>query len=220
VTPFKLQEIDRLLTTTRSVRKRLDLERPVPPDVIEECLRLAFYTPNALNLQIWRWMVVTEPDQRRAVGEIYYDILHPIMVKNREERLRLGDPDLIRHTDSTMYLIEHITEVPVLVIPCIEGRYDGTQPLAIVTQILGSIYPAVWSFQLALRSRGLGSTFTNAHLLAPERVAAVLGIPDGYLQTCLLPVAYTKGGDFRPAKRRSTEEVVYWNRWGEAKKPR
>src|SRR5262249_22046661 len=149
------------------------------------------------NDQLWRWMVVTEAATRRAVGDIYRDILLPIMIKNREERLRLGNADLIRHTDSVMYLIEHMGEAPVLVIPCIEGRYDGTQPLAIVTQILGSIYPAVWSFQLALRSRGLGSTFTNAHLLAPEQVAAVLGIPDGYLQTCLLPVAYTKGGDFR-----------------------
>jgi nitroreductase len=211
---FDLVQVERLLTTTRSVRRRLDLDRPVEPEVIRECVRLATHAPNAINAQTWRWLVITDRETRRAIGDLYREALLPIMVERRARRVEIGDADLMRHTDSILYLVEHLGEVPALVIPCIEAVEEGTGALAGMTGLLGSIYPAVWSFQLALRSRGLGSTFTTAHLLRAEAVAELLGIPDGYVQTCLLPVAYTKGTDFKPAKRRPVDEVIFWDRWG------
>jgi nitroreductase len=214
MTAFDLEQTDRLLTTTRSVRKRLDLERPVEPEVIGECLRLATYAPNALNAQTWRWLVITDAETRRAVSDEYREALRPIMEARRAAPEDAGATEPNRAVSAGVYLVEHMAEVPALVIPCIEvaGRNTGT--FVGLASLLGSIYPAVWSFMLALRSRGLGSTFTTAHLLRAEAVAALLGIPDTYAQTCLLPVAYTKGTEFRPARRRPVEEVVFWDRWG------
>jgi nitroreductase len=210
---FDLAQVDRLLSTTRAVRKQLDLGRPVPRSVIEECLQLALYAPNATNAQRWRWLVVTDPELRAQVGAIYREVLLPISTKLRDERLASGDADGLRHSGSVLYLAEHLGEVPVLVVPCIEGSIDLTANLAEVTGVFGSIYPAVWSFQLALRSRGLGSVFTNAHLLREQEIATILGIPSGVTQTCLIPVAYTKRRDFSPPPRRPLADVIRWNRW-------
>jgi nitroreductase len=212
-TDFDFEQIDRLLSTTRAVRKQLDLERPVPRSVIEECLQLAIYAPNATNAQSWRWLVVTEPGLRAQIGAVYRDILLPISTKLRDERLANGDADGLRHSGSVLHLAEHLGEVPVLVVPCVQGKIGPSANHAEVTGVFGSIYPAVWSFQLALRSRGLGSVFTNAHLLREQEIAGILGIPDDVTQTCLIPVAYTKKRDFSPPPRRPLTEVVRWNRW-------
>ena len=212
-TDFDLAQVDRLLSTTRAVRRQLDLERPVPRAVVEECLQLAVYAPNATNAQRWRWLVVTDPDLRARIGAVYRDLLLPISTKLRDERLARADADGLRHSASVLYLAEHLGEVPVLVFPCVEGNVDLHANLAEVTAVFGSIYPAVWSFQLALRSRGLGSVFTNAHLLRAREVADVLGIPAGVTQTCLIPVAYTKRRDFSPPPRRPLADVVRWDRW-------
>jgi nitroreductase len=212
-TGFDRASIDHLLSTTRAVRKQLDLERPVPREVIEECLQLALYAPNATNAQTWRWLVVTDPALREQVGAVYRDLLLPISTKLRDERLERGDADGLRHSNSVLYLAEHLGEVPVLVVPCVEGRFDPGANLAEITGFFGSIYPAVWSFQLALRSRGLGSVLTNAHLLREQEIAGILGIPTGITQTCLIPVAYTKRSDFAPPPRRPLADVVRWNRW-------
>jgi nitroreductase len=209
---FDLTDVDLLLSTTRAVRRRLDLGRPVERGVIEECLRLALFAPNATNAQDWRWVVVTDPGLRRTIGDVYREILDPISAQLRDARARSGDVDGLRHSGSIRYLVEHLGEVPVHVIPCVRGPVEEL-PLGEVTAVLGSIYPAVWSFQLALRSRGLGSVFTTAHLLRAVEIATLLGIPDEYTQTCLIPVAYTIGTDFAPAKRRPVEEVVSWNGW-------
>jgi nitroreductase len=210
---FDLREIDRLLSTTRAVRHRLDLGRPVPAAVVEECLQLAVYAPNATNAQSWRWLVVTHPDLRARVGAVYRDVLLPISTRMRDERLANDDAAGLRHSSSVLYLAEHLGEVPVLVVPCVEGRFDPHANLAEITGYFGSIFPAVWSFQLALRSRGLGSVFTNAHLLRAAEIAGILGIPDDFTQCCLIPVAYTKGRDFSPPPRRPLADVVRWNRW-------
>jgi nitroreductase len=212
-TGFDRASIDHLLSTTRAVRKQLDLDRPVPREVIEECLQLALYAPNATNAQAWRWLVVTDPTLREQVGAVYRDLLLPISTQLRDERLERGDADGLRHSSSVLYLAEHLGEVPVLVVPCVEGRFDPGANLAEITAFFGSIYPAVWSFQLALRSRGLGSVFTNAHLLREQEIAGILGIPTGFTQTCLIPVAYTKRSDFSPPPRRPLADVVRWNRW-------
>jgi nitroreductase len=208
---FDLGQTDRLLATTRSVRRRLDLTRPVPRDVVLECLRLAVQAPTASNGQRWRWVVVDDPATRRALGDIYR--------RMGERYLRGYDvPEASTQTDrvlaSANYLADIITEVPMLVVPCITGRLESTAP-ALAASFYGSIVPAIWSFQLALRSRQLGSCFTTLHLAHEAEARDLLGIPEDVTQVALLPVAYTTGGDFSPASRPPVEGITYWNRWGD-----
>ena len=205
MTEFDLATVDRLLSTTRAVRKRLDLTRPVPRQVIVECLRLAVQAPTGTNLQLWRWLVVTDPDTRGAIAELYRNPRRP---PGPAAPAVQESPQHERVMDSARYLTEHIHEVPALVIPCIAEAGAGAAGWP------PSIYPAVWSFQLALRSRGLGSCLTTVHLFRKDEAAALLGIPDGIAQSCLIPVAYYTGDDFRPAARRPVEELTYWDRWG------
>jgi nitroreductase len=169
-TPFNVEETDRLLSTTRSVRKRLDLKRPVPREIITDCLRLALQAPTASSSQ--------------TIRRVY---------------------------QSSFYLCGILDQVPVHVIPCIEGRVEE-KPSA--PAFFGSIIPAVWSFMLALRSRGLGSAWTTALVYKEKEAAEVLGIPfDEVTQVALLPVAYTIGTDFKPATRLPVERVTYWDTW-------
>ena len=200
-----LTTVDHLLTTTRAVRKRLDLTRPVPREVVVECLRLAIQAPTGSNAQRWRWLVVTDPDTRAAIAELYRNPPRSVVPSTSPVVEVTGQQR--RVLDSARYLTQHIHEVPVLVVPCIEnaGGAAGWAP---------SIYPAVWSLQLALRSRGLGSCITTVHLFRKEEAADLLGIPDGFVQACLLPVAYYTGDDFQPAVRRPIEEITFWDRWG------
>jgi len=205
-----LATIDKLLTTTRAVRKRLDLSRPVPDEVILECLRLAIQAPTGSNAQLWRWIVVTDPGLRAKLGDLYRDRSGELAATNMPEMVETAQNRRVR--DSAMYLTDHIDEVPALVIPCMEkkGGAAGWQP---------SIYPAVWSFMLALRSRGLGSCITTEHLTDSDAAAELLGIPTDFAQACLLPVAYYTGDDFKPAVRRPVEEITYWNGWAQTRSP-
>jgi nitroreductase len=216
VTTMDLDTVDHLLTTTRAVRKRLDLRRRVEPEVIEECLRLVIQAPTGGNSQGWRWIVVTDPDRRAAIADAYRATWGPY---SAAIRANTADTDLQqqRVIDSASYLADHLHEVPVHVIPCIWGRDLGGGSLVEAAGVFGSIYPAVWSFQLALRSRGLGSAFTTLHLPHADAVAELLGIPENVTQTALIPIAYFTGADFRPAARRPVEEITYWNGW---KQPR
>lgn len=209
MTRFDLAQTDRLLSTTRSVRKRLDLERPVEPEVLLECLRLAVQAPTGSNQQGWRWLLVTEPALKEAVADLYR--------RGGGEYLRAaeelaGEGQQRRVVSSARYLAEHLHEVPVLVIPCIVGRLADASA-ASAAGLYGSILPAVWSFQLALRSRGLGSTYTTLHLAHEREAAELLGIPDHVTQAGLVPVAHTKGTDFRPAERPPVEGITYWDGW-------
>ena len=205
-----LATVDHLLTTTRAVRKRLDFTRPVPREVVLECLRLAIQAPTGSNAQRWRWIVVTDPEMRAAIADLYRNPPRRDVPSAEPAAEVTGQQR--RVMDSARYLTEHVHEVPVLVVPCIEdaGGAAGWAP---------SIYPAVWSFQLALRSRGLGSCITTVHLYRKEEAAELLGVPDGFVQSCLLPVAYYTGDDFRPAVRRPIEEITYWDRWGNTSMP-
>lgn len=205
-TGFDLATVDKLLTTTRAVRKRLDFSRPVPLDVVTESLRIALQAPTGSNVQGWRWIVVTDHDVRQALAELYQN---PPPLELRTEPVMPATPQQERIMESAHYLMQHMHEVPVLVVPCIleSGGAAGWAP---------SIYPAVWSFMLALRSRGLGSVITTAHLYRKEEAAELLGIPPGYAQACMLPVAYYTGDDFKPAVRRPLAEVCFNNRWGES----
>ncbi len=187
---FDLSQTDALLSTTRAVRKRLDLDRHVPDEVLLECLQLAVQAPTGSNQQGWRWMVVRDQDRKDALADLY----------------RRGS----RH-----HLAQNLQRVPVLVIPLIIGRLDSPNMgganniTTLAAGLLGSIVPAMWSFQLALRSRGLGSCYTTMHLQFEEEAAELLGIPGHLTQAGLLPVAYTSGTDFKPASRPPVAEITY-----------
>lgn len=202
--------VDRLLSTTRAVRKRLDLTRPVHREVILECLQLAMQAPTASNSQNWRWLVVTDPDKRAAIADIYRSCAGDYLTRAAENE---PDPQTRRVYQSADMLTGILADVPVHVIPCIERRVDGS-PLAVAAAAWASIIPAAWSFQLALRSRGLGSVWTTLHLVKEGQVAELLGIPDSVTQVALFPVAYTIGTDFKPAVRPPAETVTSWNTWG------
>ena len=202
---------DHLLSTTRSVRRRLDLERPVDPAVVVECLRLAVQAPTAGNGQTWRWVVVTDPDKRAALAGLYAEAGRAVLQRNLDATGE-ADGQTRRVYESALHLVDVLERVPVLVIPCIEGRVDGAANARAAT-FYASVIPAAWSFQLALRSRGLGSTWTTLHLIKEKEAADLLGIPHDVTQVALMPVAHTVGTDFGPARRPPVEQVLYWNSW-------
>jgi len=210
--------VDHLLTTTRSVRKRLDFSRPVDPAIIERCIAIALQAPTGSNMQGWHFLVVTDAAKRAKLGELYRKAFE--VYANAPESMRpvIGEDDprfaqTERIIESASYLAGRMHEAPVLVIPCIEGRIENAGVLA-QASVYGSILPAVWSFMLALRARGLGSAWTTLHLMFEHDAAAALGIPDHVTQTALLPVAYFTGTDFKPAKRLPAEGRTHWEAWG------
>jgi nitroreductase len=212
-TPFDLSQTDKLLTTTRSVRKRLDLERPVSRDVILECLDIALQAPSGGNSQPWRWLIVDDPDVKKGIAALYQRSHDPYMAANREMAEAAGRTEVMgKIMDSSQYLSDHMAEVPVMVIPCLLSRPEGLSQ-AEVAGFYGSILPAAWSFMLALRSRGLGSAWTTLHLAFEKEAQELLGVPETVTQTALLPVAYYTGDDFKPAPRQPVEKVVYFNGW-------
>jgi len=222
--PFDAAEIDRLLTTTKAVRRRLDLTRPVARDVVVECIRLASYAPNASNAQEWHWVVVDDPEQRARVGEQYRKTTAPVVSQMLARKELDGDEAGARISRSILYLAERMADVPVIVIPCYDIAAAATRyghligqhavPTSMEPGMFASIYPAVWSFLLALRSRGLGSVLTTAHQSDQPAMAEILGIPATWFQTALLPVAYTTGGGFVPSPRSPVDDSIVWNRFG------
>jgi nitroreductase len=210
---FDLQMTDELLATTRAVRKRLDLERPVPRSLIETCLELAVQAPTGSNSQTWRWVVVDDAAKRRALAALYRQAADAYLTAAGAAAEEKGDQQTRRVFRSALYLAEHLHEVPVHVIPCVEGRPRQDAPVAMLAGLYGSIFPAVWSFQLALRARGLGSALTTLHLLHEQEAAAILGLPEHVMQVALLPVAYTRGTDFKRAERPPVATITHWNGW-------
>ena len=211
--PFDLAETDRLLSTTRAVRRRLDLDRPVEREVLLECVRLSQQAPTGSNSQGWRWLMVTDPDKKAALADMYRKAGGAYLA-SAAQSLTEEQAQTARVLDSASYLAENLEKVPVLVIPCIQGRLGPNTPPAMWAGHMASIIPAVWSFMLALRARGLGSCITSFHLAFENDAAQLLGIPDDVQQVALLPVAYTKGTDFKPAERPPAERIVHWDSWG------
>ena len=211
---FDVPETDRLLTTTRAVRKRLDLDRQVERGVVLDCLRVAAQAPSGGNVQRWRWMVVDDPDTKARLADVYRKGFGPYMAMQRAAlEASGGKPRGEQIVDSSQHLADHLHEVPTLVVPCVLDRLADDASVADTAGFYGSVLPAVWSFMLALRSRGLGSAWTTLHLIHEAEAADVLGIPDTVTQVALIPVAYHRGDTFQPAHRRPVEEITYWNEW-------
>jgi nitroreductase len=208
---------DDVLSTTRAVRKRLDLQRPVEREVIEECLQLALQAPTGSNRQGWQWIFVTDPVKKKALADIYAENFRMYRSAPPPQYAE-GDPRAHQRPKvlgSAEYLVEHFHDVPVLMIPCIEGNLDRV-PLMAGASSWGSILPAVWSFMLAARERGLGTAWTTIHLMngGDAKAAEILGIPHPDIsQAGLFPIAYTIGTDFKAAERLPLDGITHWNEW-------
>ena len=208
---FDLEQTDRLLTATRAVRKRLDLTRPVPRELILDCIRVATQAPAGGNVQRWRWVVVDDPDLKLGVAELYRKAYRPYMAAQREAVEKSGRGGMEAIMSSSDHLADVLDKVPALVIPCCLDAPTGSQGM--VAGYYGSILPAVWSFMLAARSRGLGTAWTTLHLEHEAETRDLLGIPSTVTQVALTPVAYYTGDSFKPGTRRAAEEITYFNGW-------
>ncbi|MEV0350006.1 nitroreductase family protein [Nonomuraea sp. NPDC050680] len=207
--------LDELLTTTRSVRKRLDLDRSVPIELVRECLEIALQAPSGGNRQGWHWIVVTDPELRGRIGD-YYARSAQVYFSSGSVTASMSQDDPARAevqqrvAASAVHLAEHMGQVPVLVIPCIQASRlpEGNQ-----AGLWGSLLPAVWSYMLAARARGLGTAWTTLHLAYEREVAELLGLPDDIRQGALIPTAYYTGDTFKPASRLPLDDVLHLDRW-------
>ena len=208
---------DEVLSTTRTVRKRLDLDRPVEREVLEECFRLSQQAPSGSNMQTFHYVVVTDQDRRNALGELFRRGLEqyrssPIALYN------LAYPDgtqtaaAPRIIGSLEYLADHVERVPVHVFACMEGSIDQIPP-TMMGGMMGSIIPAVWSYMLAARSRGLGTCWSNMHSYFSAEADEIIGLPTGVTQIACILTAYTLGTDFKVAQRRPLSDIVHWDTW-------
>jgi nitroreductase len=214
---------EEVLTTTRTVRKRLDLNRLVEREVVEACLRIGFQAPNGSNQQTWGWVLVDDPSTRANMASIYRAALADFVARPRERGDRaLGDKADDRPSPqggaqgrmaaSVMHLTGHMADVPILLVPTFHGRAEDRDVFSQASR-WGSIAPAVWNFMLALRLHGLGSAWTTLHLLREREMGELLGIPESETQAGMFPVAYTVGTDFKAADRAKSQGQIRWNHW-------
>ena len=211
---------DQLLSTTRAVRKRLDFDRPVPDELVRECVDLAMQSPSGSNNMTMQFVVVRDEAKRKAIGEIYrqcysiYQSMDGVYIRSIDKGDDSANAQQQRSADSADYLGEHMGDAPVLVIGCTEGARADGMPGMMVSSVMGNVLPAMWSFMLAARARGLGTAWTTVHLMMEQQVADFLGIPfDTVQQVCLSPLAFTKGTDFKPAKRPPADSIIHWDAW-------
>lgn len=214
---------DELLCTTRAVRKRLDFSREVSQETLKECMEIAVQAPTGSNAQGWQFVFVTDEAKRKRIGEIYqqvFSMYKEMPVAIHKLHMDSGDKVLTdsqtRSASSADFLAENMAKAPALLIPCIAGRVDQAETNNVFTQspTFGSIIPATWNFMLAARARGIGTAWTTLHLMHEEEVADLLGIPyKDYMQIALIPIAYTKGTEFKRAYRPPVEEVMHFNSW-------
>ena len=212
-------DADQLLSTTRAVRKRLDFSRPVPDDLIRECVAAAMQSPSGSNMMTMQFVIVRDEARRKAIGDVYrqvWDIYKesPMFIGGFDKGSDEANAQQQRSADSAGFLGEHMGEAPVLVLACTaSGRFDG-QPAMATAAMAGNIIPGMWSFMLAARARGLGTAWTTIHLIMEQAVADIVGIPfDEVQQVCLSPLAFTKGTDFKAAVRPEPDTVIHWDTW-------
>jgi nitroreductase len=208
---------DKLLTTTRSVRKRLDLTREVEPQVIQDCIDIAMQAPTGTNAQNWAFVVITDPAKKKFIADAYRNGGEMMAGSGYPPPLEPGDPRehvMPKVMESAGYLGEILEQVPVFVIACVRGRVESVPMVIAQASTYGSILPAAWSFMLALRSRGLGTAWTTIHLFQEKPISELLGIPDDWTQTVLFPVAHYTGDDFKPAHRLPSDTMTHWDSWG------
>jgi nitroreductase len=210
---------DEMLATTRSVRRRLDFERPVDPELLKQCIELGLQAPTGSLRQDWHFVLSTDAEQCRQVGEVYKRVWNALVSDEYLNDTAAKEPDptarasWLRMMESARHLADNFPEVPAILVPCISGRLDGA-PAALQALRWGSVIQATWSFMLAARVRGLGTCWTTVHLGAEQEVAEILGIPfDEIQQVALIPVAHTLGTDFKPGARKSVDDFVHWNGW-------
>jgi len=225
VMDLDLASVDHVLTTTRSVRRRLDFEREVPLDLVEEALEIALQVPTGANTQTWRFMVVTDSAKKTKIADYYRQAAGAYvegltaLSKTGVTMMREYEADDLRQQQraalmkSGGYLMQHMQRAPVMIIPCIEGRFEH-EDVFTQASMWGSILPATWSLMLALRARRLASAWTTLHLQYEREISELLGIPPDYTQAALLPVAWLAGGDLKPAARLPVREVTFWESWG------
>ncbi|MCK9931946.1 nitroreductase family protein [Frankia sp. Mgl5] len=210
---------DELLSTTRAVRHRLDLSRPVPWALVQECVELAVQAPTGRNRQRWHFIVVTDTERRRALADVFRravaaaDPQASPLTRRDAERMSANPSSLTRIRSGFQHLYDNIHRVPALVVPCVEGRTDDASVLA-QSMTWGSILPAVWSFMLAARARGLGTVWTTAQAPLEREMATLLGVPyDRVMLAAFIPLAYTVGTEFRPATRIPLRHVLHRDQW-------
>ncbi|MBM3225442.1 MAG: hypothetical protein FJZ47_16795, partial [Candidatus Tectomicrobia bacterium] len=206
---FDVGQIDAVLSTTRAVRLRLDLEREVPDEIIIQCIDLAEQAPSGANIASRRWLVIRDPEVKVKIANLYREAGGAGTIRAAEQLAGSGS-HRERTTASAAYLAQHMERVPVLVIPAIWGEHDGSGRPG----LFDSVIQAAWSFCLALRARGLGTAWTTMILSKRRELAEVLGIPDGVTPIALLPVAWTIGADFKPAVRRPAVQITWIDHWG------
>ncbi|MFP6781576.1 MAG: nitroreductase family protein [Gammaproteobacteria bacterium] len=224
--PIDLASVDHILNTTRSVRLRLDLEREIPRETIEQALEIALQAPTGANTQTWRFLVVTDPEIKSGIADYYrkgaevYIADQTGMTQTGVSATREFSVDDMRTAqkegvmNSSMFLLENMQNVPAMIIPCIESRFEDEMPF-VQASMYGSILPATWSLMLAFRARRIASAWTSLHLVYEKEVRELVGMPDNFTQAALLPIAWLKGGELHKAKRLPLSEVAYWDRWGQ-----
>ena len=210
---------DELLTTTRAVRKRLDYDRPVDDEDIRDCVRIAMQAPSGSNSMTMQFVIVQDEAKRAAIGEIYrqcfdiYKSMDGVYAGSITKETEAEQAQQDRVTNSADYLGQTMGQAPALVIACTAGRIDGA-PAMMAASSMGNVLPAMWSFMLAARARGLGTAWTTVGLMMEQQIADVVGIPfDEVQQACLSPLAYTKGTDFKPAMRPEPDSIIHWDTW-------
>ncbi len=207
--------VDRVLATTRSVRRRIDWERPIPRELIERCVELAAQAPTGIGGELWRFLVVTDREPKQELAALYRSAFDEIVEQRlAEQRERGGEatPPAARYR----FLADHLADFPALILVCGIGRAERER-VGRQVAFYGSLLPAAWSLMLALRARGVGATWTTLLANRQREVARLLAIPEDVTQTVLLPVGYTRDAVLRPAERRGAAEVTFWNAWGRSK---
>jgi len=213
-------DADQLLTTTRAVRKRLDFSRPVEDSVIRECVEVAMQSPSGSNNMTMQFVVIRDEAKRQAIGEVYrqcyeiYRSLDGIYIGSIDKGDAAENAQQSRSASSADFLGERMGDAPALVLACNVGSRVEGAPAMMAASMMGNVLPAMWSFMLAARARGLGTAWTTVHLMMEQQVADIVGIPfDTVQQACLSPLAYTVGTDFKPAARPAVDSIIHWDTW-------